>query len=254
MNTTPKISVVTVCYNAADDIEKTIRSVTNQTYPNIEYLIIDGASKDGTMDVVNRYKDKIACIVSEPDKGIYDAMNKGIDKATGEWINFMNAGDCFAADDVVSKVVDGIKDDEKCGVVFGAWYLTYHKTKRLISPKPFYLNNKKYKGMGFSHQAVFVKTDLAKKHPFDAAHFKIAADYNMIKTIYDTESAEFKALAFPVAMMNEADGATIHNFKRQLEETAMICGCEKTVWLKVYICKTVWLQKIKRTVKYILFS
>lgn len=72
----PKISVVTVCYNAVKDIEKTIRSVLNQTYPNVEYIIIDGASKDGTMDVVNKYKEKIACIISEPDKGIYVTAEK----------------------------------------------------------------------------------------------------------------------------------------------------------------------------------
>ena len=81
----PKISVVTVCYNAVNDIEKTILSVINQTYPNIEYIIIDGGSTDGTMDIVNKYKDKIDVIVSEPDKGIYDAMNKGARKSCGDF-------------------------------------------------------------------------------------------------------------------------------------------------------------------------
>lgn len=91
----PKISVVTVCYNTVDTIEKTILSVINQTYDNIEYIIVDGASTDGTIDVIKKYENRIAKWVSEPDNGIYDAMNKGIRMATGEWLNFMNAGDCF---------------------------------------------------------------------------------------------------------------------------------------------------------------
>ena len=86
----PLISIVTVSYNAVATIEQTILSVINQTYPNIEYIIIDGGSKDGTIDIIRKYADQIAYWVSEPDEGIYDAMNKGIKIATGEWINFMN--------------------------------------------------------------------------------------------------------------------------------------------------------------------
>ena len=89
----PKISVVTVCYNAINDIEKTILSVINQTYSNIEYIIIDGGSTDGTMDIVNKYKDKIDVIVSDPDKGIYDAMNKCARKSCVYFVQFLNAFD-----------------------------------------------------------------------------------------------------------------------------------------------------------------
>jgi glycosyltransferase involved in cell wall biosynthesis len=91
----PLISIITVVYNGVSTLEQTILIVINQTYKNIEYIIIDGGSIDGTVDIIKKYEDKLAYWVSEPDKGIYDAMNKGIDKATGEWINFMNAGDCF---------------------------------------------------------------------------------------------------------------------------------------------------------------
>lgn len=100
----PKITVVTVCYNAAETIEKTILSVVGQTYNNIEYLIIDGGSKDDTLAIIKKYESNISKWISEPDKGIYDAMNKAIKMATGEWINFMNAGDCFATNDVLEKI------------------------------------------------------------------------------------------------------------------------------------------------------
>ena len=88
-----KITFITVCYNAIDTLEKTILSIINQTYPNIEYIIIDGASTDGTVDIIKKYEHKLSYWISEPDKGIYDAMNKGLKRATGDYINFMNADD-----------------------------------------------------------------------------------------------------------------------------------------------------------------
>lgn len=99
---TPKISIVTIAYNCENEIEETILSVINQQYDNKEYLIIDGASKDGTMDVVNKYRDKIDVIISEPDKGRSDAFNKGIAHATGDYIVMMNAGDLLT-DDALDK-------------------------------------------------------------------------------------------------------------------------------------------------------
>lgn len=101
----PKISIVTIAYNCEKEIEETILSVVNQSYNNKEYIIVDGASKDGTMDVVNKYRDKIDVIISEPDKGRSDAFNKGIARATGDYIVMMNAGDLLA-DDALNKFAD----------------------------------------------------------------------------------------------------------------------------------------------------
>ena len=105
MERQPVFSIITVTYNAERWLERTILSVLSQSYPNIEYIIIDGGSTDGTVDIIKKYEERIAYWVSEPDKGIYDAMNKGIQKATGEWINFMNAGDVYAANDVLVQLM-----------------------------------------------------------------------------------------------------------------------------------------------------
>lgn len=104
----PKISIVTIAYNCEKEIEETILSVINQQYDNKEYLIIDGASKDGTMDVVSKYRDKIDVIISEPDKGRSDAFNKGIAHATGDYIVMMNAGDLLA-DDALNKFANNFE-------------------------------------------------------------------------------------------------------------------------------------------------
>ena len=113
---TPKFSIITVTYNAEKVLEDTIQSVISQTYHHIEYIIVDGASKDGTISIINRYRPHIHTVVSEPDKGLYDAMNKGIALASGDYLCFLNAGDCFHEDDTLQQMVHTINGSARCAL------------------------------------------------------------------------------------------------------------------------------------------
>ena len=113
----PKISIITVCYNSETLLEPTILSVLNQTYPSIEYVIVDGASKDGTLNIIKKYDDKIANWISEKDKGLYDAMNKGLQIATGDFVWFVNSGDTILKNDTVEKMVASC--DADTDILFG---------------------------------------------------------------------------------------------------------------------------------------
>lgn len=170
-NDNPLISVITVVYNSELYLEGTIQSIINQTYDNVEYIIIDGGSTDSTIDVIKKYEDKIDYWVSQSDTGIYDAMNKGIDVATGEWINFMNAGDRFFDSTIllqISKVLG-------CDLVYGnhAVYKNDPTVFQLIDVKYY----KDIRNIPFCHQSLFAKTELLKLNKFDT-RYKIAADYH----------------------------------------------------------------------------
>ncbi len=172
------VSVITVVYNGVNEIEETILSVLNQQYTDIEYIIIDGGSTDGTIDIIKKYLDKIAVFVTERDGGVYDAMNKGVSLATAEWINFMNCGDSFYNNDVLKNVfnVGRIKGD----VIYGS-VCTFDRYKNvIIQSMPLQNLNKR---MIFCHQSSFVKRELLLRYPFDKS-FKICADYNLFYTLY----------------------------------------------------------------------
>ena len=124
MGNNPKISIITVSFNAVKVIEETIVSVINQTYTNVEYIIIDGGSTDGTVDIIKEYADKISYWVSESDKGIYDAMNKGGIKALGDFLYFLNAGDSFYNK---SSLMSVVKEMELNGCVFRKCNLLFSK-------------------------------------------------------------------------------------------------------------------------------
>lgn len=146
-----KVSVITVCYNAEKEIERTIKSVLSQTYTNLEYIIVDGNSSDKTMEIVLHYSENITKIVSEPDKGIYDAMNKGIKMANGEWVIMMNAGDEFASNSVLDKIFQGTIP-EYVKFIYSDTYIR-NGSSWVICPMNF------DKG-GLNHQCVIYKKEL----------------------------------------------------------------------------------------------
>lgn len=168
----PLVSILTIVYNGEKYLEKTILSVISQDYDNIEYIIIDGGSEDGTLNIIRKYGDKISYWVSESDSGIYDAMNKGISLANGEWICFINCGDRFFDGITLATVFESFPED--ADFIYGHHCKVYGfgGTKIYKARSLAYF----WRGMPFSHQSLFVRTALLKSRCFDT-HYGICADY-----------------------------------------------------------------------------
>ena len=204
------ITIVTVTYNAEDLLEETILSVINQTYKNIEYIIIDGASTDGTGDIIKKYEKKIDYWVSEPDEGIYYAMNKAIAIASGKWINFMNAGDTFYDFDTLKEVMSQQK--EKDELIYGDF--KYDDSTEIIKAKN---KSEWFKQMPFCHQTLFTRTDIIKQIPFDT-NFKIAADHDFIMKMY-LDDRNFHYINHTIAIFGRggfAENNTLHMYIESL--------------------------------------
>lgn len=229
-----KVSIVTVTYNCSDILNDTIQSCISQDYPNKEYIIIDGASTDGTIEIIKENELSIDFWLSEPDKGIYDAMNKGIQKATGDWIIFMNAGDYFADTSVLSRIFSQ-KLDSSIGVIWGNNNTITEKGilegKRVI---PFWEQKSQFRSMGFNHQSVFANLNILRtKHLLFDLSFKLAADYNMINTLYK-QGYKFLYVPFSISTIDGVNGLSANNRRKQREEVARICECNKKLFFIVY--------------------
>ena len=203
MQICPKVTIVTVCYNAVALIESTIISVLSQSYANIEYIIIDGGSTDGTVDIIKKYANRLAYWVSEKDQGIYDAMNKGVNFATGQWINFMNAGDSFSDVDAVEKI---FKEEipTSIRVVYGDTIAVMSAQKKVhIKALPVSRINR---GIIACHQSVFVSL-VDKGDIYFDIKYKLSADYNQIYNIcYKYGPNSFLYHAFPVSLYEFENG------------------------------------------------
>lgn len=214
---TPKISVITVCYNAKDCIEDTIQSVISQTYHHVEYILIDGASTDGTLDIIRRYQDRITQWVSEPDHGLYDAMNKGIERATGDYLCFLNAGDSFHEDDTLQQIAHSLNCKELPDVIYGETALVdseghFVRMRRLQAPEK--LTWKSFRqGMLVCHQAFFAKRTLVE--PYDL-QYRFSADFDWCIRVM--KKSKYLHNTHLVLIDYLSEGMTTRNHKASLKE------------------------------------
>ncbi|MCC9061743.1 glycosyltransferase family 2 protein [Flavobacterium piscisymbiosum] len=223
-----KITIITVVYNGSKDIENTILSIINQQYDNLELIIIDGGSTDGTQEIIKKYSKNIDYWVSEPDNGIYDAMNKGIEAATGEWVNFMNSGDSFYSPEVLSKF--SFSSLSNFDVVYGSINCITKSNSFILKPKSV---DKILKSMIFCHQAVFTKRRLLINNNFDIS-LKIAADYKMFFTFF-RNNAKFKELDIIVSNYESEDGISSNSFYQMGREYAIVRGNWNNVFVKIKV-------------------
>ena len=216
----PLFTIITCTYNAESTLERTIRSVDGQTYPGIEHLILDGRSSDRTLEIAAR--SQRARIISEPDRGLYDAMNKGISLATGDYLIFLNAGDCFHSEETLSQVA-AMMEGKNPDVIYGETALVdgdgkFLRMRRLKAPEN--LNWKSFKeGMLVCHQAFWARTEIARRTPYDLK-YRFSADVDWCIRIMKESRVLFNTRTTLIDYLSE--GMTTNNRWASLKERFMV--------------------------------
>lgn len=219
-----KISIITINYNHAEGLRKTTESVVTQSSHDYEYIVIDGGSTDGSVDVIQENADKIDYWVSEPDGGIYPAMNKGIRVARGEYCIFMNSGDEFYSKDVIENVVkQGLGEDIVCGdICFG---------ENNISPNPDKVTMRTFYKSTLYHQASFIKTQLLREHPYDET-LRSAADWKFFMDELVSRNATYKHIPIVIAQF---EGGGFSSTQRELSRKEVLEGLQQVLPKRVLI-------------------
>ena len=212
-----KISLITVCYNAEKTIEKTIQSVLEQDYNDLEFIVIDGLSKDGTMEIVKKYSNKISIVKSEKDKGMYDGINKGIALATGDIIGILNADDVFASDTILSKIAFEFKNKPNIDVLFGDIAFVNEQGSQIR----YYSSAKWHPGRfiwGFmpAHPTFYCKRNKFIEFGGYRTDFDIAADYELLIRYLKINNLSYTYLPLLMVKMN-LGGKSTKNFLSTLK-------------------------------------
>lgn len=237
-----KFSIITVVLNDKHNIEKTILSVLNQNV-ELEYIVIDGGSTDGTLEVIEKYKDKMNILVSEPDTGIYNAMNKAIQLASGKWICFMNSGDTFYDSNVLKNIESHLDDNED--VVYGDHEVRYNTNNKIVKADNGIKNI--WKGMIFSHQSCFVKKHILEHYRFNEST-RISADYELFYNL-NKVNKRFKYVPMVVASISVGGVSDIKRVDSIISRWSIV---DKSFLVNIYYLKLILIEMIKPHIKKVL--
>lgn len=224
-----KVSIITVSFNSAKTIADTIESVLSQDFPQIEYIIVDGGSSDGTLGIIKQYQDRINHWVSEKDRGMYDAMNKGIALATGDVIGILNSDDVYMNTHVVSELME-LMQAKRAQVVFADLILVDQdhpqKVLRYYDSSHFHPNKFKYGWMP-AHPTVFVKRELYEAVGKFSTTYQIAADYEMLIRILAIQRARYAYLPKPVVRMRSGGASTAGLSRNWILNQEIVRACKE---------------------------
>jgi glycosyltransferase involved in cell wall biosynthesis len=242
-----KISIITATYNSASTIKECIESVNAQTYKNIEHIIIDGASKDNTLEIINNLPNRVTKIVSEPDKGIYDAMNKGIKAATGDVIGILNSDDFFTSDNIIEIVVENFKN---CDI--DALYGDVHfvnpdditKSVRYYSSAIFKPSLFRF-GFMPAHPSFYMKRECYEKYGLYSLDYKIASDYDLLIRYLHREKIKYKYINKDFVTMRTG-GVSTENFNSIVTlNKEIVRACKKYgIYTNMFILSFKYLYKL----------
>lgn len=234
-----KVSIITVAYNAAASIADTLRSVASQTYDDVEHIVVDGASKDGTQEVVARYGERVARFISEPDRGIYDAMNKGVALASGEVVCFLNADDVYAHDGVIAEVVDAMQIQELDALFGDAVFYRPEAPERLVR----HYRSGRFRpsriawGWMPAHPAMFLRRQIFDRVGLFRTDYRIAGDFEFVARAFHRGELTYQHLPQVLVKMRTGGVSTSGWRNTLLLNREVLRACREndisTNWLKI---------------------
>ena len=249
-----KVSIITCTYNSAKTVADTIRSVNAQTYPNIEHIIVDGLSKDNTLEIVKQYAGERQVIKSENDNGIYDAFNKGIKMATGDIIGVLNSDDFFTSDNIIEQVVNAF-NKENIDAIYGDIHFVnpdnLNKCVRYYSSKSFSPWMMRM-GFMFAHPSFYVKREYYENIGLYKTDYKIAADFELLLRFVVKNKIKCKYLPIDFVTMRTGGASTEGIKSKNIINKECIRACKENGYYSNMLF--MWLRIVYKTVELILFK